>query len=61
MEQILSLDIIKGISFTGSVETGLMIGELSGKYLKRSVLELGGSDPFIVISGNLNKIAQNLI
>ena len=38
-----------------------MIGELSGKYLKWSVLELGGSDAFIVYSGNLNKIAENLI
>ncbi|MFQ6056069.1 MAG: aldehyde dehydrogenase family protein, partial [Methanosarcinales archaeon] len=38
-----------GISFTGSVETGRKIAKLSGKNLKKLVLELGGSDPFIVL------------
>ena len=37
------------ISFTGSVQTGQNIGAMALKDLKRVVLELGGSDPMIVL------------
>lgn len=40
---------IDAISFTGSVATGMKIAELAGRNLKKFVLELGGSDPFIVL------------
>ena len=42
-------DRVAGVSLTGSTAAGKNIGALAGKYVKKCVLELGGSDPFIVL------------
>jgi len=48
-ETVLAHKHIRGVSFTGSTRAGRIIASIAGKYAKKAVMELGGSDPFIVL------------
>lgn len=49
VEEVINHPKIKAVTLTGSEPAGKKVAESCGKVLKKTVLELGGSDPFIVL------------
>jgi succinate-semialdehyde dehydrogenase/glutarate-semialdehyde dehydrogenase len=49
VNRVIDDDRVRGVSFTGSDDAGARVGERAGKNVKKAILELGGSDPFVVL------------
>jgi succinate-semialdehyde dehydrogenase/glutarate-semialdehyde dehydrogenase len=62
VEEVISNPLVSAVTLTGSEQAGSRVAAAAGKNIKKSVLELGGSDPFIVLDdADLEKAVKTAV
>lgn len=57
VDQVIENQIVKAVTLTGSTPAGKAVASKAGEMLKKTVLELGGSDPYIILEDANNEEA----
>jgi succinate-semialdehyde dehydrogenase/glutarate-semialdehyde dehydrogenase len=60
VDAIIESPIVKAVTLTGSTPAGRAVASKAGEMLKKTVLELGGSDPYLVLSDADSEQAANI-
>ena len=61
-KKIISNEKIRAVTLTGSVPAGKSVASLAGSLIKKTVLELGGSDPYVILEdADLEKAAMSCV
>jgi succinate-semialdehyde dehydrogenase/glutarate-semialdehyde dehydrogenase len=61
-QQVIENDNIKAVTLTGSTRAGKAVAETAGSQIKKTVLELGGSDPYVVLEdADVEKAAETCV
>lgn len=62
MEHVIEHDGVKAVTLTGSTGAGKAVASTAGRALKKTVLELGGSDPYLVLKdADVQKAAETCV
>lgn len=62
VKELISDPIVQAVSLTGSVPAGKSVAAAAGSYIKKTLLELGGSDPYVVLEdADLTETVQTCV